>query len=520
MGRPPSGLPARHGDRWNPVPAACRSGPVPVDRDRLDVAPVAPLVDRRRPSADAFAGEGTSGGTSGGIAMGRSRDASAESATLMMVTGGDLFGRSGTAGSAAGSAAGGTAGSAAGGTALRERSLKDLVVVAETSLAGGIKAHRARDLPAAASAFRRSREAAALVAVRAPDRVEGQRLQADALCQLADVQLDLGDPGAAQAALDAAEALYSQLGAAGLPGVADTRARRARAHAGRGRGLSALVDVQSAVLHHVQALPPNASWDTERALADALICAAEVQAVHGCSGLALTAAQQAAALLAGTEPGAEVAPLVIRALEAEIRLLRALDRSTELVMPLTALSALAGPDHAQQLLDEAPLPARLGLAAAAQHQRVTSDTRLAIELMLDRPMSTVSIPGLLVEPMNLLEAAREGAATALELAPHEPALALAAGRDAACLYACAEELGLVEHPWPRVRIELARWLWLLSELGWLAVTTGDLALARDLADHAQHPLVRAENGRHLPASIARSVSDSATRLNQLRRTVQ
>jgi hypothetical protein len=131
----------------------------------------------------------------------------------------------------------------------------------------------------------------------------------------------------------------------------------------------------------------------------------------------------------------------------------------------------------------------------------------------------VSIPGFLVDPHDLLDAARAGAATALALATHDPRLALAAGRDAACLYACAEELGLVEHPWPLVRIELARWLWLLSELGWLARSTGELALARDLADHAQHPLVRAQSGRHLPPSIARSLSESANRLRQLERAL-
>jgi hypothetical protein len=140
--------------------------------------------------------------------------------------------------------------------------------------------------------------------------------------------------------------------------------------------------------------------------------------------------------------------------------------------------------------------------------------------MLARPLEGVSIPGFLVEPGRLLEAAREGAVTALALAAGNPQLALAAGRDAACLYACAEELGLVEHPWPQVRVELARWLWLLSELGWLACSTGDVQLARDLADHAQHPLVRAESGRHLPPSIARSLADSASRLRQLHRALR
>jgi hypothetical protein len=173
----------------------------------------------------------------------------------------------------------------------------------------------------------------------------------------------------------------------------------------------------------------------------------------------------------------------------------------------------------RELLDEPRAPARPGLPGAVQHSLVTTDTRTAVTQMLDRPLDTVSIPGLLVEPARLLDTAREGAATALALASHDPALALAAGRDAACLYACAEELGLVEHPWPQARVDLARWLWLLSELGWLACSTGDLALARDLADHAEHPLVRAENGRHLPSSIARSVADSATRLRQLRRAV-
>jgi hypothetical protein len=423
------------------------------------------------------------------------------------------------------------------GTAPTERPLDELAVIATTALAAGASAHRAGDLPAASLAFRRGQEAAREFAVRSPDRREGHRLHADALYRLAGVHLDAGDPIAAQAGLDAAEALYSQLGAEGLAGIADARARRARAHADQGHGLSAIVDAQSAVLHHIQTLDPTAPAPAQRGLAGALTCAAEIQAQHGSTWLALTAAQQAGALLAAADDApahdgpAHDGPadddradddraMLIRALLVEIRMLRDLDRPQDLLVPVEALRRIAGPALVGELLAEPPAPPHPGLPAAARHPLVASDTRAAVSQLLDRPLDTVSVPGLLVDPGQLLAAAREGAATALALAPSEPALALAAGQDAACLYACAEELGLVEHPWPQVRVELARWLWLLSELGWLACATGDVALARDLAEHAQHPLVRAESGRHLPTSIAQSVSDSAARLRQLRRVVR
>ena len=424
-------------------------------------------------------------------------------------------------------------------------SLDDLASAAVGSLNAGVRARDLDDADGAVAGLQRAHDVAVLLAARAPDRADALRVQADALYRLADVQLERGLADQARAGLDAAEGLYSRLGPD--PGrIADVRARRGLAHADLGHGLSALVDVQSAVLHHVQALDGDDREHSPVGLATALAAAAAVQARHGSSQLALTAAQQAAALLTRlrsdradraaraqradrvdrtdrTDRGtpadrAERADLV-RALEVEIRMLRALDRTTQVDAPAQALAALVGADAVRALLDEpAPTP-RLGLTYAVMHELVAPQTRAEVHGMLADPLDGVSIPGFLVEPHRLLDIAREGAATALALASYDPRLALAAGRDAACLYACAEELGLIEHPWPQVRMELARWLWLLSELGWLAATTGDVVLARDLAEHAQHPLVRAESGRHLPASIARSLADSGSRLRQLRRAV-
>jgi len=423
-------------------------------------------------------------------------------------------------------------------------SLEDLAALAARSLDGGTRAHRQGDADGALTALRRSHDMARLLADRAPGRTDALRIQADALCRLADVQLERGLAEEARTGLDAAEALYSRLGADPTC-IADVRARRGVANSYLGRGLSALVDVQSAVLTHVQTLDAETPDDSQAGLAAALAAAAVVQARHGSSQLALAAAQQAAALLSrlhaerggsfgdgaadgatnGAGPGRHrgvgvpVRTDLVRALQVEIRTLRALDRSAEIDAPSAALAAVAGPDAARAVVAEPVETPRLGLTYAVMHELVAPQTRAAVHEMLADPLDGVSIPGFLVAPDRLLDVAREGAATALALASYDPRLALAAGRDAACLYACAEELGLIEHPWPQVRMELARWLWLLSELGWLAATTGDVVLARDLADHAQHPLVRAESGRHLPATIARSLADSGSRLRQLRRAV-
>ena len=392
-------------------------------------------------------------------------------------------------------------------------------------------------------------------------------LQADALYQAAGIHLELGRPDEAVTALDSAEALYSQLGTAGADALADTRARRARAHARLGRGLSALVDVQAAVVHHSRRAdgdpsgvrdgdpgggttgdrggsPVDRDGDaagqaTRRSLAAALAGAAAVQAEFGDSHLALAAARRAEELLGdldrsvtartGTpaddeEPARADLPRALRldrvtALQVQIRMLLDLGRGDDVDGPARTLAGLVGDRQVLDLLAADPRTPRPGLADAAGHELVEPEVRAEVDQLLADTADGATVPGLLVAPERLLDAAREGAATALALAPHDLHLALAAGREAACLYACAEDLGLIEHPWPLVRVELARWLWLLSELGWLACSAGELDLARDLAAHAQHPLTRAECGRHLPTSIARSLNESGVRLRDLRRAV-
>ena len=384
-------------------------------------------------------------------------------------------------------------------------------------------------------------------------------LQADALYQAAGIHLELGRPDEAVTALDSAEALYSQLGTAGADALADTRARRGRAQARLGRGLSALIDVQAAVVHHSLRAGGGPSDDTDgdtggrpvdragdaageatrRSLAAALAGAAAVQAEFGDSHLALAAARRAEELLGdldrsvaartGTpaddeEPARADLPRALRldrvtALQVQIRMLLDLGRSDDVDGPARTLAGLVGDRQVLDLLASDPRAPRPGLAGAAGHELVEPEVRAEVDQLLADTADGATVPGLLVAPERLLDAAREGAATALALAPHDLHLALAAGREAACLYACAEDLGLIEHPWPLVRVELARWLWLLSELGWLACSAGEFDLARDLATHAQHPLTRAECGRHLPTSIARSLNESGVRLRELRRAV-
>lgn len=340
-----------------------------------------------------------------------------------------------------------------------------------------------------------------------PDEPRHREQLGHILYALGRSRTDAGRPDDAVTALDEAEAVYLALPRRFPVGdrVADVQARRATAYGLAGAGASAMVDAQSAVVHHRVHAPDDPDDPAQLALARALAVNSDVLAAYGDPDLAVGSADRAVRLVLrqlpdwrGTPDAAEHAAHLRQALTVAVTVHTAHGRA-DLAAQARTVAQRLGPDRRPA----ATVLAGRQRSARPPALRVTVASALRAAQLLGRPEPRVgdravvrpAVDVELVVPLDRVlmsigagatsadAAARLGrslAGLAADLLPGDPRAGIRLGLEAHVLLAGASRLEstALRHQLPAYGPGWARILLACSRR---AEADRDPALALDLA---------------------------------------
>jgi hypothetical protein len=269
---------------------------------------------------------------------------------------------------------------------------------------------------------------------------------------------------------------------------ADERMRQAIDDAEAGKGGSAVIGAQSAVVAYVRKANSERLDDAYLRLARMLLESSVVQAVYGDPEVALAAAREGlswavtAVNEGGYRPDAAMSRAMVSALNVEVALLQALGRPAETANARNALSALGVTSEPDPL---AGLPGLSvtdgGVAGAVRSVRLLGGDDVGLsDLLLAHPVGPLCVPAFRCPPERLRAAAAVSSQNALMLLARNVAAGARLGLEAHFLHAFGLEQQL---PVPRELEDqvLVSWCRLLAALAEWFDHAGAHDLSRDLA---------------------------------------